>query len=87
MQKQIVILCLAVFCFALFVLAVHDHGAAGPQRDCAICSLSFHPFASISSTIVICHSWTRSTAPSSTAIILPEVLLARIDARAPPSQH
>ncbi len=84
MQKQIAILCLAVFCFAFFAVAAHDHGAVGPQHDCAICLLSFLSFASASSAIHIYHSWTRSVGPSFATVILPEAFLARLDARAPP---
>ncbi len=85
MRKQIAILCLAIFCFALFVAAAHDHGAVGLQRDCAICLMSFLSFASANNTIRICHLWTRSIDPSLTTIILPEALLGRLHARAPPA--
>ncbi len=85
MQKQIAILCLAVFCFAFFTVAAHAHGAADPQRECAICLASFLSFASASNAIYIYHSWTRSVGPYFTTVILPEALLARLDARAPPA--
>ncbi len=80
MRKQIAILCLAIFCFALFVAVAHAHGAIDLQCDCTIMlSLSF---TSANSNVFICLSRTRSIGPSSTTII-PEALLARLDARAP----
>ncbi len=84
MRKQIAILCLAVFCIALFVASAHYHGAEGPQRDCAICQMSSLSFAAENSTIDICQSWTRISGPSLITIIFPEAPLARLDARAPP---
>ncbi len=85
MRKYIAIACLAIFCVALFVAAAHDHGAAGPLRDCAICQLSFLSSAAQDSDVHICQSWIRYQFSYQTSIILPEALSARLDARAPPA--
>ncbi len=85
MRKRIALLCIAVFCLALFVAAAHYHGADGPQRNCAICHLSSLSFAADNSGIHICQSWTKIPNPYLAAINLPEALLARLDARAPPA--
>ncbi len=85
MRKRIALLCIAVFCLALFAAAAHYHGSEGMQRYCTICQLSSLSFAAVNSSIHICQAWTRSTGSSLTAINLPEPSLARLDARAPPA--
>ncbi len=84
MRKHVAILCLAIFCAALFVAIAHYHGA-GFQRDCAICQMSSLSFTAENNTIDICQSWTRVAGPTLITIILPEVPRARLDARAPPA--
>ncbi len=85
MRKDFAILCLAIFCIALFVATAHYHGVKGPQRDCAICQMSALSFAAENNTIDICQSWTRISGPSLIVLVLPDAPLARLDARAPPA--
>ncbi len=85
MLKQIAILCLAIFFFALFVASTHDHGTAGLPCDCAICITSFLSLVFANNTAHIYHLGTRSIGPSLATIILPVAFLARLDARAPPA--
>ncbi len=85
MRKRIAVLCLAIFCIALFVAASHDHAAEEPTDGCAICLMSTQLlFCADGANVHICQSWIRSEAGSQVKILLPEVPIVLIEERGPP---
>ncbi len=85
MRQRIALVCVAIVCFAVCVVAAHHHDGTDFSRNCAICIASKISFSATNSSPDVFQFWITYVSTLETTLTPPGSSITPAASRAPPA--